>query len=152
MTAAGNAVLNILSVIGINFTWARGGELILGGDDGERGIMLVKDAAGKCGCQCDINGITAAKGTFSGRLEAATGRLKGNLEAAGGHFQGTGSSIWYIQRGIRSGNRYIWGMTAEGNTLVQESVAQYPHSGVYKIIISGEGVSFDDSEVKYRLL
>ena len=149
--SSGNAVLNILSVIGINFTWARGGELILGGDDGKGGVMLVKDAAGNVVVQCDINGITATKGTFSGRLEAATGTFKGNLEAAGGTFSGELEAASGTFKGaLQAATGTFGGMTAEGNTLVQESVAQYPHSGVYKIIISGEGVSFDDSEVKYN--
>lgn len=113
--------------------------------------MLVKDAAGNVVVQCDINGITATKGTFSGRLEAATGTFKGNLEAAGGTFSGELEAASGTFKGaLQAATGTFGGMTAEGNTLVQESVAQYPHSGVYKIIISGEGVSFDDSEVKYN--
>lgn len=86
--ANGDAVLNILSVIGINFSWARGGELILGGGDGEGGVMIVKDASGAEIVRCDINGITATKGKFSGDLEAAGGTFEGELKAATGTFSG----------------------------------------------------------------
>lgn len=37
----GNAVFNILSAIGINFSWAKGGELSLGGHGNGRGILRV---------------------------------------------------------------------------------------------------------------
>lgn len=149
--SSGNAVLNILSVIGINFTWARGGELILGGDDGKGGVMLVKDAAGNVVVQCDINGITATKGTFSGRLEAATGTFKGNLEAAGGTFSGKLEAASGTFKGaLEAATGTFGGMTAEGNTLTQRTDVSTPtHVGYYNIIIKGTGIEFE-SHVKKR--
>ena len=41
MDAAGNAVLNILSAIGINFDWAKGGTLTLGGENNVNGSLRV---------------------------------------------------------------------------------------------------------------
>jgi len=48
--AEGNAVLNVLSVIGITFDWARGGVLSLGGDNNLNGQIYIYDYKGDlCG-------------------------------------------------------------------------------------------------------
>ena len=87
--SGGNAVLNVLSVIGINFDWAHGGTLTLGGQNNTSGKMRILDASGKQIGSWEANeGLVATKGKFSGSLEAATGTFKGNLSAAGGTFAG----------------------------------------------------------------
>lgn len=58
----GNAVLNVLSAIGITFDWARGGILSLGGDNNVSGILHVKDETGKLLITLDKNGITFSGG------------------------------------------------------------------------------------------
>ena len=55
--SSGNAVLNILSVIGINFDWARGGTLSLGGSNNGDGVQKIFDANGKEIVRADKNGI-----------------------------------------------------------------------------------------------
>lgn len=40
----GNAIFNIMSAIGINFDWAHGGTLTLGGENNVSGVQYVKDA------------------------------------------------------------------------------------------------------------
>ena len=40
----GNAVVNILSAIGINFSWASGGTIRLGGENNSNGVLYVFDA------------------------------------------------------------------------------------------------------------
>ena len=54
----GNAVFNIMSVIGINFDWAHGGTLTLGGENNVNGKQYVKDANGKTLVTLDNKGIT----------------------------------------------------------------------------------------------
>lgn len=54
----GNAIFNIMSVIGINFDWAHGGTLILGGENNVNGKQYVKDANGKTLVTLDNKGIT----------------------------------------------------------------------------------------------
>ena len=165
MDAEGNAVLNILSAIGINFSWARGGELILGGgtgeDGGQGGVMIVKDSAGHEIVRCDVNGITATKGTFSGALQGATGTFKGDLQAAGGTFSGSlsaasGTFTGELQAAtgtfsgsLQAATGTFGGMTAEGNTLTQETPVGGSGSGTYKIIISGKGIDFDVDGAKF---
>lgn len=54
----GNAVFNIMSAIGINFDWAHGGTLTLGGENNVNGKQYVKDANGKTLVTLDNKGIT----------------------------------------------------------------------------------------------
>lgn len=58
----GNAVFNIMSAIGINFDWAHGGTLTLGGENNTNGKQYVKDAKGKILITLDNKGITLADG------------------------------------------------------------------------------------------
>lgn len=53
----GNAILNIMSAIGINFDWAHGGTLTLGGENNVNGKQYVKDANGKTLVTLDNKGI-----------------------------------------------------------------------------------------------
>lgn len=58
----GNAIVNIMSAIGINFDWAHGGTLTLGGEDNTNGKQYVKDTNGKILITLDNKGITLADG------------------------------------------------------------------------------------------
>lgn len=58
----GNAVFNIMSAIGINFDWAHGGTLTLGGENNTNGKQYVKDANGNILITLDNKGITLADG------------------------------------------------------------------------------------------
>lgn len=53
----GNAIFNIMSAIGINFDWAHGGTLTLGGENNVNGKQYVKDANGKTLVTLDNKGI-----------------------------------------------------------------------------------------------
>lgn len=56
--SSGNAVFNVMSAIGINFDWAHGGTLTLGGENNVNGKQYVKDANGKTLVTLDNKGIT----------------------------------------------------------------------------------------------
>lgn len=88
MDAQGNAVVNVLSAIGIRFDWASGGTLTLGGNSNISGSMRILNSTGQQIGKWDKDGIQATTGTFSGNLDAAGGTFKGNLQAAGGTFSG----------------------------------------------------------------
>lgn len=77
MDSSGNAVVNVLSAIGINFDWAKGGTLTLGGQNNTNGKMIILDANGKQIGKWDNNGINATSGKFSGTLESAGGVFSG---------------------------------------------------------------------------
>lgn len=62
MDSQGNAVLNVLSTVGINFDWARGGTLALGGQNNGNGVCQVMDARGSEVVRLDNAGIKILKG------------------------------------------------------------------------------------------
>ena len=68
--ADGNAVVNVLSAVGINFDWARGGTLTLGGVLNGNGKLVILDEKGKQVGYIDNTGVNFQKGTFSGTVSA----------------------------------------------------------------------------------
>lgn len=54
--SSGNAVLNMLAVIGIHWDWATGGTLTLGGQGNGNGIMKVLDSSGRLVVSIDSSG------------------------------------------------------------------------------------------------
>lgn len=84
----GNALFNVLSVIGFYFDWAKGGTLSLGNYNNQDGQIIVRNASGGIIGRWNRDGIYAANGTFCGSLSAATGTFSGDLSAAGGTFAG----------------------------------------------------------------
>lgn len=74
--ADGNAVVNVLSAVGINFDWARGGTITLGGVLNGNGKLIILDASGGQVGYIDNTGVNFQKGTFSGTVKAA--RIEGS--------------------------------------------------------------------------
>ena len=64
MDSQGNAVVNVLSAIGIRFDWAQGGTLTLGGKNNINGVLRILDASGKEIGSWDKDGVHA-EGVFS---------------------------------------------------------------------------------------
>ena len=87
--SSGNAVMNILSVIGINFSWAHGGTLTLGGGGNGNGRLVILNASGAQIGYIDNTGANLNKGSFAGSLSAATGTFSGQIFAS----EITGTSI-----------------------------------------------------------
>lgn len=75
--SSGNATVNILSVIGINFDWAHGGTLTLGGQDNVNGLMKILDASGKQIGSWGKDGIIATTGKFSRRTKCSVRNIFG---------------------------------------------------------------------------
>lgn len=72
----GNAVLNMLSVIGINFDWAHGGTLTLGGKGNGNGLLKILNADGTQIGYINNTGVHFEQGVFSGTLKA--GKVEGS--------------------------------------------------------------------------
>ena len=72
----------------ISFTYAKGGELALGGKNNGNGVFVMYDENNNVIGTWDKDGINATKGTFSGELKAASGTFSGELKAASGTFSG----------------------------------------------------------------
>lgn len=68
MDSQGNAVVNVLSAIGIRFDWARGGTLTLGGENNVSGSMHILDEKGNQIGLWDNSGITAENAWIKGTI------------------------------------------------------------------------------------
>ena len=77
----------------ISFTYAKGGELALGGKNNGNGVFVMYDENNNVIGTWDKDGINATKGTFSGELKAASGTFSGELKAASGTFSGICSNV-----------------------------------------------------------
>lgn len=73
----GNAIVNVLSAIGITFDWARGGTLSLGGDNNINGSMVVYDAEGNIVGKFNKNGLWAENGYFKGVIDSTSAVITG---------------------------------------------------------------------------
>lgn len=66
MDSSGNAVVNVLSAIGINCDWIHSGTLILGGYNNQNGVLKILDASGTQIGLWDKEGISLLKGKIAG--------------------------------------------------------------------------------------
>lgn len=73
----GNAVVNVLSAIGITFDWAHGGILTLGGDNNINGDMIVYDADGEVVGRFNKDGLWASNGYFKGTIVSTNAYITG---------------------------------------------------------------------------
>lgn len=96
MDSSGNAVVNILSAIGINCDWINSGTLTLGGFDNKNGVLKILDADGNQIGLWDKDGIKLLKGTISGPSIALGGADNQNgvltIKDADGNVIGTWSN------------------------------------------------------------
>ncbi len=72
----------------ISFTYAKGGELALGGKNNGNGVFVMYDENNNVIGTWNKDGINATKGTFSGELKAASGTFAGQLSGVTGTFSG----------------------------------------------------------------
>lgn len=81
----GNAIVNVLSAIGITFDWAKGGTLTLGGDSNINGSMVVYDATGNTVGKFNKDGLWASNGYFEGEIKSKKAVITGgsiNIETS----------------------------------------------------------------------
>ena len=73
----GNAIVNVLSAIGITFDWARGGTISLGGHDNIDGNLVVYNAEGEVVGRIDKDGLWAINGYFQGTIDSKNAAITG---------------------------------------------------------------------------
>ena len=73
----GNAIVNVLSAIGITFDWAKGGTLSLGGDNNINGSMVVYDEEDNIVGKFNKDGLWAENGYFKGTIESKDATITG---------------------------------------------------------------------------
>ena len=69
MDSSGNAVVNVLSTVGINFNWAKGGTLTLGGQGNGNGVCRVLDTNENVVAELNSDGVNIKKGRISVEAE-----------------------------------------------------------------------------------
>lgn len=142
----GNALFNVLSVIGFYFDWARGGTLSLGNYNNQDGEIIVRNTSGGIIGRWNRDGIYAANGTFAGTLSAATGTFSGALSGATGTFSGDLSAAGGTFAGDLSaaGGTFAGDLSAAGGTF---SGALSAASGSFRGTIENKSSDGEDSLV-----
>lgn len=135
MDANGNAVVNVLSAIGINFDWAKGGTLTLGGASNGNGKLVILSSTGKQVGYIDNTGVHFNEGVFSGELNAATGKL-GQV-----YTFGNGKSVWIYNGEIEfmEGDTYTSGSSAGQMKAIQ--TAYGPTQSAMGVALNGESAA-----------
>lgn len=105
--AQGNAVVNVLSAIGITFDWAKGGTLTLGGADNVNGVLNVLDGNGNVVGKLNKDGLWASNGYFEGDIKSK------NAEITGGYINIETSSLDFSAIRLTYGTNKL-SMTAGG--------------------------------------
>lgn len=108
MDSQGNAVVNVLSAIGIRFDWARGGTLTLGGENNVNGVLVILDKNGSVAGRFDNAGVDIT-GRFSTSWMTDIGDLFCSLSPDGLEFRNnsTVKGRLTIKRGISEGSRGV---------------------------------------------
>lgn len=124
----GNAVVNVLSAIGITFDWAKGGTLTLGGTDNVNGRLSVLNSSGKEVGKWDKDGITLPPGTtISWNQVTGTGNVAQKNEIPTDTSQLTnGANFANVSQIPKNNNQLINGMgfttKIDVNSVITETV------------------------------
>ena len=170
LDSQGNAILNVLSAIGITFDWARGGTLSLGGDNNVDGELVVKNTSGDIIGRFNKDGLWASNGYFKGTVEADSGYFKGTIESknaaiTGGYIdietsyaenseiilRSPSGSIYIRPIGINFYNAYDFGTQIRDDYLmVAGSSAGYTKIERGRIIVSGSSDYIEITDNSYH--
>lgn len=113
----GNAIVNVLSAIGITFDWAKGGTLSLGGDNNINGSMVVYDAENNIVGKFNKDGLWASNGYFKGTIESQNAKITGgyvDIETSSGEYssiilKSQSGSIYIRPIGINFNSNWDYG-------------------------------------------
>lgn len=133
ITADGNAVLNVLSAIGIRFDWAQGGTLTLGGSGNGNGLLRILDSSDTQIGHIGNTGVHFEEGTISGAT--VTGGTVSGAAVTGGTISGTtitGSSV----NGTNMTGGTISGTTITGATVTGSVISSEAPSSISMIRIA----------------
>jgi hypothetical protein len=162
----GNAIVNVLSAIGITFDWAKGGTLTLGGDNNINGSMVVYDSENNIVGRFNKDGLWAENGYFKGTIESTNAYITGgqiNVETDSADYDyikikhgtkktGIMPSYVYVENGSEKSymteNRIYIAGTSKYSTLTNENLFINKNSKTTMIGADGStfygNVSFND--------
>lgn len=153
--AQGNAVVNVLSAIGITFDWAHGGILTLGGDNNINGDMIVYDANGEVVGRFNKDGLWASNGYFKGTIVSTNAYITGgqvkintsskDYDVITLNYSTSRASLSPYQLSVTDGSSSLYGSAGSitlsrgnKNTHIQGDTANF--GGVISVIGSGESL------------
>lgn len=107
----GNAVVNVLSAVGINCDWIHSGTLTLGGYNNTNGHCVIENADGKVVGTLGVNGYYSNDPKDQYAIRVNNGQIevygsKGALVGTVKYVQGAGDGSEGIEMYVHSGNRY----------------------------------------------
>nr|DAH34806.1 MAG TPA: BNR/Asp-box repeat protein [Bacteriophage sp.] len=107
----GNAVVNVLSAVGINCDWIHSGTLTLGGYNNTNGHCAIENADGKVVGTLGVNGYYSNDPKDQYAIRVNNGQIdvygsKGTLVGTVKYVQGAGDGSEGIEMYVHSGNRY----------------------------------------------
>lgn len=107
----GNAVVNVLSAVGINCDWIHSGTLTLGGYNNTNGHCAIENADGKVVGTLGVNGYYSNDPKDQYAIRVNNGQIdvygsKGALVGTVKYVQGAGDGSEGIEMYVHSGNRY----------------------------------------------
>ena len=116
ISSDGSILATVLSVIGINFDWAKGGTLTLGGKDHENGVLKLLDKNDKPIMTLTEDGIDVLKGSIKGSTITLGG--SNNVDGSLTVKNSTGEVVATINNsGVNVKKGSIQGSTISGNTI-----------------------------------
>lgn len=142
----GNAIVNVLSAIGITFDWARGGTLSLGGDNNVDGELVVKNASWDIIGRFNKDGLWASNGYFKGTIESSNASITGgfvNIETAQKEkssivLRSGTDSIFIRPIGINFYNDYDAGTKIREDYIIVKSGSRYTNIDAGGILITND--------------
>lgn len=136
--SSGNAVVNILSAVGIVCDWIKGGTLTLGGDNNIDGSCVVYDASGKEVAKLDKNGLSTNSANITGgKINISTSDEGESAITLRGIFGESEYYLYMYPAGITVARDGVYSSVKAGNILM--------HNGSMNCTYDYTGIFFDTS-------
>lgn len=131
----------------ISFTYAKGGELALGGKNNGNGVFKMYDENNNVIGTWDKDGINATKGTFGGELKAASGTFTGQLNGVTGTFSGELKAATGTFTGeLKAASGTFSGICSNVDNVYTSSL----NHGWVEILTNGERTAFMSGRAVYK--
>lgn len=149
----GNAIVNVLSAIGITFDWARGGTLTLGGDNNVDGSMVVYDSDKNIIGKFNKDGLWASNGYFKGTIESANAIITGgfiDIETASKDYSSIILKYSSYKTELRPSGLFVGNVMVANNIVKVGTDSYYVSLGNGKVFVSntsGSSINIEPHEL-----
>lgn len=149
----GNAVVNVLSAIGITFDWAKGGTLTLGGDNNVDGSMVVYDSDKNIIGKFNKDGLWATNGYFKGTIESTNAMITGgfiDIETASKDYSSIILKYSSYKTELRPSGLFVGNVMVANNIVKVGTDSYYVSLGNGKVFVSnttGSSINIEPHEL-----